>query len=60
MGLGVSASSCLESGSCLANLSKQVPGTRPILIAFLYWGDIGIMENEMETTIICWGYKGLY
>ena len=39
MGLGVSAPSCLESGSCLANLSKQVPGTRPILITF-YIGDI--------------------
>ena len=22
----------------------------------IYRGYIGIMENEMETTIICWGY----
>ena len=22
----------------------------------LYWGYIGIMENEMETTISYWGY----
>ena len=21
-----------------------------------YWGYIGIMENEMETTIVYWGY----
>ena len=27
--------------------------------AGLYWGYIGIMENEMETTIVYWGYIGI-
>ena len=22
-------------------------------------GNIGIMENKMETTIVCWGYNGV-
>ena len=25
----------------------------------LYWGYIGIMENEMETTILYWGDAGI-
>ena len=24
-----------------------------------YWGYIGIVENKMETTIVCWGYMGI-
>ena len=24
----------------------------------MYWGNIGIMENKMETTIYCLGFRG--
>ena len=30
-----------------------------ILLQGFYWGDIGIMENEMEITIVYWGYIGI-
>ena len=25
----------------------------------IHWGDIGIMEKNMETTVVCWGYIGI-
>ena len=28
------------------------------IILGLYWGNIGIMENQMETTIVYWGFIG--
>ena len=29
-----------------------------MVILWLSWGHIGIMENKMETTVVYWGYTG--
>ena len=30
-----------------------------IFAVVFYWGNIGIMENQMETTIVYWGFIGI-
>ena len=47
MGQGVALSSLLR-------YTVMIPKTE----AWLHWGYIGIMENEMESTVVYWGYMG--
>ena len=42
--------------ACAPNLLRELPGSQnPAPVFDLYsWGTIGIMENQMETTIVYW------
>ena len=44
--------------ACAPNLLRELPGRqKPAPVSDLYsWGNIEIMENQMETAIVYWGF----